>query len=296
MEPAAERPRPRVMNKTSPLRTSAATAAALAAAVLAAGCGSEDASGSAGDGGRGDTAAPLYRVQATVLANDEHGPQLCRYMAASMPPTCGGPDVVDWDWDDVRAHRKSGTTYSESLVLVGTWDGKRFTPTEKLRPADGSTGPGESDDAVDFTTPCEELKGGAKDGSDDSAGNARQRVLDKAQKMPGYAGSWVDGDIVNIRFAGTGAKGGPDAAERELSAVWDGPLCVVGAEHSEAELSRVHRQLGKHVDGILSSAVDPVRNAVTLEVVAATPELRRELDRKYGEDTVRLSGWLQPVV
>lgn len=283
------------MNRTSPLRTSAASTAALATAVLAAGCGSEDASGSAGDGGRrdGDVAAQLYRVQATVLANDEHGPQLCHTMAASMPPTCGGPDVVGWDWDDVRAHRQSGTTYTDPLVLVGTWDGERFTPTEKPRPAGESTEPGAPrDDAPDFATPCEELKDGGKDAADE---RSRQRVLDKAQKLPGYAGSWLDGDVVNIRFADTGDNGGPDAAERELRTLWDGPLCVVGAEHTEDELSRVQRQVGEDVEGMLSSAVDPVRNVVTVEVVAATPDLRRELDRRYGEGTVRLSGWLQPV-
>jgi hypothetical protein len=289
------------MKRTSPLRTSAATAAALATAVLAAGCGSEDASGSAGDGSRGDgdRTAQLYRVHATVLANGDHGPQLCHSMAESMPPTCGGPDVVGWDWDDVRAHRQSGTTYTDPLVLVGTWDGKRFTPVEKPRPAGETTEPGApGDDAADFATPCEELKDGGKDGGQDTGGSddrARQRVLDKAGKMPGYAGSWLDGDVVNIRFADTGDGGGPDAAERELRTLWDGPLCVVGAEHTEDELSRVQRQVGTDVEGMLSSAVDPVRNVVTVEVVAATPDLRRELDRRYGEGTVRLSGWLQPV-
>ncbi|WBB59774.1 hypothetical protein O7599_30165 [Streptomyces sp. WMMC500] len=281
------------MNRTSPLRTSAATAAALATAALAAGCGSEDASGSAGDGSR-DPAGQLYRVQATVLANDEHGPQLCRTMAESMPPQCGGPDIVGWDWDDVRAHRASGTTYTDPLVLVGTWDGERFTPAEKPKPADEAAEEPDAPDAADFDTPCKELKEGGKDAA--GAGDAAsRRVLDKAQGMPGYAGAWLDGGIVNIRFADAGEGGGPDAAERKLRDVWDGPLCVVGAEHTEKELARVQRQVGKHVDGMLSSAVDPVRNAVALEVVAATPELRRELDRTYGEDTVRLTGWLQPV-
>ncbi|MEO3763437.1 hypothetical protein [Streptomyces sp. B8F3] len=282
------------MNRTTPLRTSAVTAAALATALLAAGCGSEDASGSAGDGSRGDVdpTARLYRVQATVLANGEHGPQLCRTLAESMPPQCGGPDVVGWDWDDVRAHRARDTTYTDPLELVGTWDGERFTLAEKPRPAGEGAGPDGSEPAPDFDTPCADLKGGK-----DAGGSAadRQRVLDEAQKMPGYAGSWLDGDIVNIRFAAAGEGGGPEAAERELRGVWDGPLCVVGAEHTEEELARVQRQVDKDVEGMLGSAVDPVRNAVTLEVVAATPELRRELDRTYGEDTVRLSGWLQPV-
>ncbi|AUH43366.1 hypothetical protein [Streptomyces sp. CMB-StM0423] len=289
------------MNRTTPLRTSAATAAALATAVLAAGCGSEDASGSAGDGSRGDVDpnAGLYRVQATVLANGEHGPQLCRTLAESMPPQCGGPDIVGWEWDDVRAHRARDTTYTDPLDLVGTWDGERFTLAEKPRPAGAATEPGAPEAAADFDTPCADLKD-EKDpkGGKDTAGAGgadRQRVLDKAGKMPGYAGSWLDGGIVNIRFAGTGDGGGTEAAERELRGVWDGPLCVVGAEHSEAELTRVQRQLDEDVEGMLSSAVDPVRNAVTLEVVAATPELRRELDRTYGENTVRLSGWLEPV-
>ncbi|WP_407564473.1 hypothetical protein [Streptomyces sp. 184] len=286
------------MNGTSYLRTPAATAAALATAVLVAGCGSEDASGSAGDRdrGEGDPTAQLYRVRATVLANGEHGPQLCRTMTDSLPPSCGGPDVVGWNWDDVRAHREKGTTYTDPLVLVGTWDGERFTPAEKPRPDRESTG---TDAVADFATPCEELKDARPGKGKDAGDAARQRVLDKAATLPGYAGSWLDGDVVNLRFAGTGDEGGkaagPDAAERELRGLWDGPLCVVGAEHTEDELTRIQRQVDKDVEGMVGSAVDPVRNAVTLEVVAATPELRRELDRKYGEDTVRLSGWLQPV-
>lgn len=282
------------MNRTTPLRTSAATAAALAAAVIAAGCGSEDASGSAGDGGRGDVdpSAQLYRVQATVLANGEHGPQICRTLAESMPPQCAGPDVVGWDWDDVRAHRARDTTYTDPLELVGTWDGRRFTLAEKPRPADGAAEPGAG---ADFDTPCTELKDGGKDPG--ASGDAdHQRVLREAEKMPGYAGSWLDGAIVNVRVADTrDGDGGPDAAERALRDVWDGPLCVVGAEHTQEELTRIQRQLDKDVEGLLTSGVDPVHNAVTLEVVAATPELRRELDRTYGEDTVRLSGWLKPV-
>ncbi|MFW6690012.1 hypothetical protein [Streptomyces sp. MAR4 CNX-425] len=283
------------MNRTSPPRISAAAAAAVATAVLAAGCGSQDSSGPAGDEDRraGDGAAQLYRVRATVLANGEHGPQLCRTIATSMPPTCGGPDVVGWRWDDVRAHRQSGTTYTDPLVLVGTWDGERFTPVEKPRPADTSAPPdAPGDGAADRATPCEELKDGGGDPGG-AGGRARQRVLDRAQQMPGYAGAWLDGDVVNLRFAGDG--GGPDAAERELRALWDGPLCVVGAEHTEDELSRVQEQVDRDVDGMLSSAVDPVRNAVAVEVVAATPELRRELDRRFGEGTVLLSGWLRPV-
>ncbi|MFW6723795.1 hypothetical protein ACHZ98_27295 [Streptomyces sp. MAR4 CNY-716] len=287
-------------NGTSPLRISAATAAALATAVLVAGCGSEDASGSAGDGSRGDVdpAAQLYRVQATVLENGEHGPQLCRTLAESMPPQCGGPDIVGWEWDDVRAHRARGTTYTDPLELVGTWDGERFTPAEKPKPAGDGAGPGGPEPAADFGTPCAELKdGGGADGGKDAARDdaGRQRLLDEAAKMPGYAGSWLDGGIVNIRFAEAGDGGGPGTAERELRDVWDGPLCVVGAEHTEEELARVQKRLDKEVEGVLTSGVDPVRNAVELEVVAATPELRRELDRTYGEDTVRLTGWLQPV-
>ncbi len=282
------------MKRTSPPRTSAAAAAALATAVLAAGCGSENASGPPGAGDRADTAPPLYRVRATVLENGEHGPQLCHAMAESMPPTCGGPDVVGWDWDDVRAHRHRGTTYTDLLDLVGTWDGRRFTPTEKPRPARGSPEPGGPDADADLPASCEDLKGGGKDGGAADGGD-RQRVLDRARKLPGYAGSWLDGDVVVLRFADAGDGGGPDAAERELRTLWDGPLCVLGAEHTEEELKRVQRQVDKQVEDMLSSSVDPVANAVTLDVVAATPELKRELDRAYGEDTVRLSGWLRPV-
>ena len=53
-------------------------------------------------------------------------------MEESLPPQCEGPPIVGWDWASVpgeRTHR--GVTHG-TYVVVGTYDGKRFTPT---RPA-----------------------------------------------------------------------------------------------------------------------------------------------------------------
>jgi len=49
----------------------------------------------------------------TVL-DDGDGPELCLGgVAESLPPQCGGPKVVGWDWADVEAQGSlAGTTWT----------------------------------------------------------------------------------------------------------------------------------------------------------------------------------------
>src|SRR5690606_13734483 len=64
-----------------------------------------------------------YRVSGTVLESPEHGPQLCHAVMTSLPPQCGGIDLVGWDWGAVEGEESvSGTTWG-SYQVTGTWDG-----------------------------------------------------------------------------------------------------------------------------------------------------------------------------
>jgi hypothetical protein len=97
------------------------------------------------DGGRGAVRRPApsgavmprrdphqrYSINATVLENRDHGPELCAgFILQSLPPICGGPVVVGWDWTKINGARAVGDVRWGEFHLVGTWDGSRFTPTE----------------------------------------------------------------------------------------------------------------------------------------------------------------------
>ena len=67
---------------------------------------------------------------ATVLQEADGPPELCLGgVAASLPPQCGGPEIVGWDWDAVEADSAQSTTWGEYAV-EGTWDGETFHLTE----------------------------------------------------------------------------------------------------------------------------------------------------------------------
>lgn len=275
----------------SPLRF-----AALGVLVLA-GCAESDPE----PGGEVLDQDQLYQVSATVLESPEHGPQLCDAVAESYPPQCGGPDLVGWDWSEVEAESAAGTTWGY-YTLVGTWDGQRFTPVEVREPD-----PEEPVEQPDFTSPCPEPEGGWAPVDPDTATQAAlDEALARAATADDYAGSWVtwpDGNaavdqmptdpsqlVLNLKFTG-------DLAEREqwIREVWGGALCVSEAAHTEAELIEIQERLQQEVPGILSSSPDVVSNTVTAQVYVATPELQAQVDEEYGEGTVTLKGWLQPV-
>jgi hypothetical protein len=70
-------------------------------------------------------AQPKMTATATVLQDQSHGPQLCLSgVRTSLPPQCGGPDLVGWDWAAALAHEeRGGTTWVDSVTVVGVWDG-----------------------------------------------------------------------------------------------------------------------------------------------------------------------------
>jgi hypothetical protein len=250
-----------------------------------------------------------YEVAATVLESAEHGPQLCGAVEDSLPPQCGGPDIVGWDWETVEAESVSGTTWGE-YVLVGTWDGERFTLTEPAVVDDGSRAP-DPDEEDPFASPCPAPDGGWQPVDPATATDgALEEALARAATAPDYAGAWLDQSymadvdesdieelgndptrlVLNLRFTG-------GLAEREqwIREVWGGALCVTGAERTEAELLDIQQRLHEDLPDLQGSGVDVVANVVTAQVFVASPELQRQLDDEYGEGTVVLEGWLTPI-
>lgn len=254
-----------------------------------------------------------YTADLTVLENPKHGPQLCASVNYSMPPQCGGPDIVGWDWNTVKHDAKGGVRWG-SYRVVGTWDGSRLTLTERARPATPDVGPG---DKADFASPCPAPEGGWRPVDPGKATSARmEQALSMGRSAKGYAGSWLDQSyldtikgydgskpewvekyannpkrlVLNFRFTG-------DLAAREawLREVWGGALCVSKAEHSQAKLLTIQQRLHKEVKGVHGSGPDVMTNRLHAGVWVLTEALQREVDQKYGKGVVVLRGILAPL-
>jgi hypothetical protein len=234
-----------------------------------------------------------YTVTATVLENAEHGPQLCFHVMESLPPQCGGADIVGWTWDGLAHEEVRGTRWGW-YALVGFWDGTTLTLDG---PAAPPAEPGLTEPGVDFRSPCEPPPGGWKV---IDAAKASQAALDranlKATAMPGFAGLWIDQNggendprklVLNVRFTGD-----PATREAALRQVWGGALCLSRAERSLADLDRIQSELTS--PDILQSSIDVVNNRIDLGKYVATAEEQARLDATYGPGVVRLRGFLQP--
>lgn len=113
----------------------------------------------------------------------------------------------------------------------------------------------------------------------------RDNVFAVAERLPGYAGAWLDdrggrgqnplAAVVNVQVTGD-----VRAAERKLREVWGGPLCVSQAKRSEKELARISAEVMSR-SGTLHASHS--RAVADLGVEYDDGTLQRELDRTYGE-------------
>lgn len=68
----------------------------------------------------------------TVLDNGT--PMLCYNVAASLPPQCGGPAVIGWDWSAVEHEDADGVRWTDAVAMRVTYDAAAHavTPIEML--------------------------------------------------------------------------------------------------------------------------------------------------------------------
>ena len=79
---------------------------------------------------------PLYMTHATVLQESAR-PELCvGLVRTSLPPQCGGPPIVNWDWDDVDWEESANGVIWGDYEVVGRYDGKRFAVVD-VEPDEG---------------------------------------------------------------------------------------------------------------------------------------------------------------
>jgi hypothetical protein len=92
-----------------------------------------------------------YTTTATVIEAPGHGPQLCTSVMESNPPQCGGGiEVVGWDWTGLDGSETAEDTTWGEYVVIGTYDGERFTITEPPTPYVAP----EPTEPPPATTPC----------------------------------------------------------------------------------------------------------------------------------------------
>ena len=248
-----------------------------------------------------------YRTVASVLEDAQHGPQLCYSMAESLPPQCGGPDVLGWDWSAVPSESVAGTSWGH-YEMVGTFADGAFTLTEPALARDPHADPASTQVEEDrFATPCAPPAGGwVPPDPARATEETLQAVQEVAAGSAGYGGLWIDQQIPAAELTeGTGndpqrfvlnaaTTADVQALEAALREVWGGSLCVSSAARSEADLLAVQAGLRDFPDAI-SSVPDPLTGAVDLAVVHGTQKQQQALDEQFGASAVRLSSQLDPI-
>jgi hypothetical protein len=210
-----------------------------------------------------------------------------------LPPQCGsGVQLVDWSWDAITVERaQNGTTWVDQIYITGTYDdiAQAFTVDEARLPTDEDRARLLlSNPLPDFSVPCAPPAGGWPARTQEWPG-------DQIAALDGYGGAWIDdpGQVMTVKFTGD-----LDAAEAAVRAHYTDPLCVVGAAHTQAELSAIQQQLHAMSSvQVLSSAiyVDASGEWVAATTFAPDPARQAAFDEQFGAGVVRLNSVLQPV-
>lgn len=286
---------------------------ALAAILLLAACGTETPGPVADEpSGAPATGELLTAGHAVTVLDDGDGAELCLgVVMESLPPQCGGPPLVGWDWVDHDGdyEEMSGVRWGE-FAMTGTFDGRDFTPTE-VTPGDEFQAPEYDVDETMFATPCPEPEGGWRVLDPATATpEAMDRPARAAARLPGYADLWVDQSrnpvhdepdspgfergmndptllTINVRVTDDVAD-----AEATLRETWGGALCVTQAAYTQKELRRIMNKV-MDLPGMLSAGVGDQQ--VEFGVIYDGGTLQATLDERYGGGMVRVESALRPV-
>jgi hypothetical protein len=217
----------------------------------------------------------------------------------SLPPQCGGPRLVGWDWDFIdNKETARGTTWGDAAI-TGHYREGTFDVVDAGIP----DYPPFEDHPIE--TLCDDPDGGWQSEGDRDSDRDRDRALRYARSQPEHAGAWVDyleepaefedtPYVLNVAFTGDIER--HESALREL---WEGPLCVVSFERSLGELMDIQNELSGDVGKemgleVLTSAASENRNVVEISVVIATPEMLDALEKRYGPSVVEVDARLRP--
>ena len=252
-----------------------------------------------------------FEASGFVLQDGSHGPQLCvGAVATSLPPQCGGPDLIGFDFSSLPAGSHESVLQSRygSFVVTGVPQGGAIRLTAPARPAGPEERPGAPEPS--FATPCPEPAGGWRPlDAARTTEEALQAASARAEAVPGYALLWIDQPAPTPEELAAGAGNDPlryvlnvsttgDLAEMEsaVRAVWGGASCISAAAHSAVELTSARDALdGPDVGlALLDLQLDPLAGQVTATALLAREADQRRLDERFGTGLVRLSSVLRP--
>lgn len=293
-----------------PRRRASARLTPLTAFALLAACGAPGTGSGGGTDGSSSTAAPAaasdteYTVSAFFIETPDGGPQLCLGgVNESYPPQCGGPTLVNLDWDDVADRESaSGVTWGSGYA-VGTYDGETFTLTRPVA-AEAPDGADVGGSVPDFPPLCADpFRGGDNETATDSPEmlEAQNALQETAQALPGYVASYVSDGAQEFNVIVSTAEGDADAAHTALREVWPGWLCVVEQDLPTASdvasaqdaVWEVRESIGVLSSG---SGADGVLDlTVTLADDATIAAVHDAVAPWLTPDQVRVAGVLQPL-
>ncbi|GAA4984151.1 hypothetical protein GCM10023317_08690 [Actinopolymorpha pittospori] len=218
---------------------------------------------------------------------------MCRVFRMSRPPKSGsGLTVRGLDLDSVpdATVYDNGTVLTPRLRLVGTNDLWTLTLTEPATLA--ADDPALSESTVgDWSLPdtaCPDP------GDEPATADQRQDAITYAEGQPDVGYVWLTEHqrVLNASFTGD-----LERHRRELRALYPGPLCVVEAAASIADLRSLQRSL--HVDqdvlearGIVVLGSSIPRGSVVVIAAAAGPEEVDFLKERYGP-LLMVTSWLR---
>lgn len=311
------------MTAPDPLRRRGRAAAVLClawAATILAGCATPIVTEPPQDAPAGAAAAAgaahVTTGHPVTVLDDGDGAELCLGgVMQSLPPQCGGPALVGWDWDEWTGHfeEAAGIRWGEFLV-VGSYDAAagEFAPSEIIPASEAPQPEVPADDGPAFSSPCPEPAGGWQ--VPDPARTTPETMdaaFQLAATLPGYSVAWMDQSpnpasaqdpsevesamndplLTIINVAVTEDLAGAEAA---IGEVWGGMLCVSEGARTEAELLAIQEELAE-VPGMLFSGPDPKAGVVDIQVVYDDGTLQETLDAEHGPGLVRVDSALKSV-
>lgn len=114
----------------------------------------------------------------TVLDNGT--PMLCSNIATSLPPQCGGPEVIGWDWSTVEHEEADGVRWTDAVAMTVTYDAAAHavTPVEML-------------DLAALTMPARETPVGSLDAATQQAVQEELWTLQRPDVLGGGGGDGI---------------------------------------------------------------------------------------------------------
>ena len=247
------------------------------------------------------------RFPVTVL-DDGDGPELCLGgVAESLPPQCGGPRLVGWDWTEHDSdYEEAGGTRWGDFVVSGVFDGTTMTPRDVV-PAEQYDAPPDRDEGL--ATSCAEPPGGWVVDPDRVTMTDFDAAMRTASRLDDYASSFVDSsrdprspeqmdqdfadgeDDVSWWIVNVAVTEDPDAAAAAIREVWGVGVCVTTAEVTDRELRRTQQAVSDaDVPGFLSSGSDA--DTVHVHVIHDDGSIQAWADQEFGADLVVVSSAL----